>query len=60
MKRLLFIHSVFIHSGSVVSDGITEFRQTRNKREMISEDNETRQITETKHPLDFIGGGRQL
>lgn len=38
----------------------TEFRQTRNKREMIPDDNETRQITETEHPLDFIGGGRQL
>ena len=38
----------------------TEFRQTRNKREMIPEDNETRQITETEHPLDFIGRGRQL
>lgn len=38
----------------------TEFRQTKNKQEMIPDDNETRQITETEHPLDFIGGGRQL
>ena len=28
----------------------TELRQTRNKQEMISDDNETMQITETERP----------
>lgn len=32
------------------SSAFTEFRQTRNKQEIIPDDNETTQITETEHP----------
>lgn len=58
MKRLLFIHSVFIHSGTILSDGgpyaslsldFSRERQTGNKQE-TSGGTEVTQRSETECP----------